>query len=92
MNKKIKFNNCPISDKLIDICEHDEKCDICAGSCLFCGIILDILLICPRFIIYKCNCKCNICKSNNTVSNSVNYSENKNNYIIKNNYISNEPK
>jgi len=91
MNKNIEFSNFPLSDNLIDICEHGEKCyDVCAGLCLFCGIVIDVLLICPRFIMYKCNC--NFCKSNNTISNSDTYTENKKKNIIKNNYINNEPK
>jgi len=100
MNKEIEFTNFPLSDTLMEICEHGEKCyDVCAGSCLLCGIAIDVLLICPRFIIYKCNCNCDSCINKTTINNNPSISENKkksttinnaNNNAI--NYIKNEPK
>ena len=95
MNKEIEFTNFPLSDMLMETCEHGEKCyDVCAGSCLICGIVLDILLICPRFIIYKCNCNCN-CKCDscinkntttfNTINNNPSISENKKKFANSNN-------
>ena len=56
------FKEWPISDYLMHICEteHSNCKDVCAASCLFCGIIVDCICICPRYISYKCcNCKCN---------------------------------
>jgi hypothetical protein len=55
------FEQCPLASILIEICEQHTKeryaCDdVCAGLCLPLGLIIDILIMCPRYCIYKCCC------------------------------------
>ena len=57
------FEQCPIANILMKICdlEAEERCacdDVCAMLCLPLGLIIDVICMCPRYGIYKCE-KCN---------------------------------
>lgn len=47
------FKVCPIADSLVETCENNERCDVCAAICLPVGIFIDAILILPRWL-YSC--------------------------------------
>ena len=64
IKSKDDFDECPISNILMKICdlEAEERCacdDVCAALCLPFGILIDFTCMCPRYGIYKCKKCCN---------------------------------
>ena len=48
-----EFKCCPLADSLIETCENNERCDVCAAICLPVGILIDAITILPRWF---CSC------------------------------------
>ena len=66
MSSNNEFESFPNAGFLVNVCNEGSDttiCDCIAGMFIPCGLILDILIICPRYTNYKYHNN-NCCKKN----------------------------